>query len=39
MSLTSVFEYEAVCTAIAGYVEAARTGNSGPLREVFSRAR
>ena len=35
MSLTSVSDYEAVCTAIEGYVEAARTGNSAPMREVF----
>ena len=35
MSSTSVTEYEAVCAAIEGYVEAARTGNSEPMRKVF----
>jgi hypothetical protein len=35
MSSTSVAEYQAVCAAIEGYVEAARTGNSAPMRQVF----
>lgn len=28
-------DYEAVCAAIGGYIESARTGNSAPMREVF----
>jgi hypothetical protein len=31
----SLSDYEEVCAAINGYIEAARTGNSGPMREVF----
>ena len=35
MSTTSVGDYKAVCAAIEGYIEAARTGNSAPMRQVF----
>jgi hypothetical protein len=30
-----ISDYDAVCSAINGYIEAARTGNSAPMREVF----
>jgi len=37
MSSASFSEYKAVCAAVEGYIEAARMGNSAPMREVFHR--
>jgi len=31
----SISEYDAVCAVIGGYIEAARIGNSAPMKKVF----